>query len=193
MASTSTSTSKKVLIIGRSPEVNQRVVAQVNALGFSAAGTTDMAQAAAFDARDFDLIAMGGGVDPATRAALRATFKEQNKDVLLLNAFAPVAAQQIARALSPDARDLASDFSLEDGGEEIIASVTILEACNLHVDIYRPGASSQPDAVRVVESSVPRGTHVFRFKKELARDAFLSVLTVNDEEHHVHPLAKPLV
>lgn len=185
-----TTTSKRVLVIGRAGPVNHRVVDGLRELGFSAVGTTGESPAAEFHARDFELIAIGNGVDDASRRAFKESFKEQNKDVLLLDAYAPVAVKQIASALrrADGAPALASAFSVEDGGEELIARATIREACDLRLAIYRHRGSPEAEVVPVAESSVAPGSHVFKFAKELARDGFMAVLTLNEEEIHLERL-----
>jgi len=187
-----TTKAERVLVIGVVAEVNRQVVEGLKALGFSAVGTIEVSTAATdFHARDFDLIAMGGGVDPATRRRLRETFEEQSKDVLLLNAFAPVAVQQIAWALrgSRDGGQYASAFSVEDRGEKLEARVTTRRDCRLHLDVYRTRGTNQWDVVRVAEASVTAGAHGFEIDKELTRDGLMLVLTLNEEEHHHHRLA----
>ncbi|UQA63535.1 hypothetical protein E8A73_004950 [Polyangium aurulentum] len=186
-----TTKAERVLVIGVVAEVNRQVVDGLKALGFSAVGSIAPSTAATdFHARDFDLIAMGGGVDAATRRRLREAFEEQNKDVLLLDGFAPVAVQQIAWTLrgSRDGGSHASDFSVEDRGEKLEARVTTRRDCRLRLDVYRSRGTNQWDVVRVAEASVTAGAHGFEIDKEITRDALMLVLTLNEEEHLLHRL-----
>ncbi|WP_437714293.1 hypothetical protein WMF45_49390 [Sorangium sp. So ce448] len=89
----------RILVIGKRADVLERSVAALNKQGHSAVGTLSASPDTELHAGDFDLITIGGGVDAATRARLHARFKEQNKDVMVLDVYAPIASQQIARAL----------------------------------------------------------------------------------------------
>ncbi|WP_129353963.1 hypothetical protein [Sorangium cellulosum] len=182
---------KRMLIIGLKREPLDSGVAALRAQGYAAVGAVGPAAAAEFDARDFDLITIGGGVDAAPRAELKARFKAQNKDVMLLDVYRPIAMQQIAWALrrSSVEGELASAFSVSEGEDGLVANATILRDCRLRLDIYRyPGSSTEPEVVRVVEASVTPGAHAFPFDEALARDGFMAVLTLNGEEHHLHRL-----
>ncbi|WP_437806469.1 hypothetical protein [Sorangium sp. So ce1078] len=186
-----TSKPRRILVIGRRADVLQRGVAALNHQGFAAVGTVGDSPDTEFHAGDFDLITIGGGVDAATRERLRARFKEQNKNVMLLDVYAPIAGQQIARALKRNSveGELASAFSVTEGADAFAASVTIEVPCLLRLDIYSyRGSSLEPEIVRVADATVSPGAHVFKFEKELARDGFMVVLTLNDEEHHLHRL-----
>lgn len=186
-----TASANRVLVIGVLPEVNRGVVAELTALGISAVGTTDVQGATSYHAGDFEVIAMGGGVDPATRAELRKSFEAQSTSVRVIDTFAPIAARHIASALrrSPDAEGFASAFSVEDGGEKLIARVTVRRDCELRLDAY--AGPSPWKVTRVAASSVSPGSPVLEIEKELVRDALMLVLTLNDEEYHLHRLGAP--
>ncbi|WP_437963858.1 hypothetical protein WMF04_29535 [Sorangium sp. So ce260] len=182
---------RRILVIGRRADILQRSVEALNNQGFSAVGTVGESPETEFHAGDFDLITMGGGVDAATRERLRARFKAQNKEVMLLDVYAPIAGQQIARALRRNSveGELASAFSVAEDAGAFVASVTIEVPCALRLDIYSyRGSSLEPEIVRVADVTVSPGQHVFKIEKELARDGFMVVLTLNDEEHHLHRL-----
>ncbi len=93
-------TPSRVLVVGQSEPVLETVLDGLAELGMAATGTTDPAAAATrFHARDFALVAFGGGIPAPLRDALQRTFASQNPDVRLLDAHAPVAVRQIADAL----------------------------------------------------------------------------------------------
>src|SRR5262249_47576343 len=55
------------------------------ARGIAADGTTEAERASSdFDARNFALVAIGGGVDGQLRETLKSDFRRQNPDVILL-------------------------------------------------------------------------------------------------------------
>jgi N-hydroxyarylamine O-acetyltransferase len=90
----------RVLVLGQAPHVLEAVMHELGLLGLEVSGSTRPERAATdFDARDFDLIAFGGGVDRAVRAAAKAAFARRNPHVRLLDTFAPVAVHQIRQAL----------------------------------------------------------------------------------------------
>jgi N-hydroxyarylamine O-acetyltransferase len=91
---------KRVLLIGRDPLVLETVTAELAGAGLALSGTTRVAEATeGFHAGNFDLIALGGGLDTETRSRLKRAFAEQNPQVRLLDATAPVAVRQILDAL----------------------------------------------------------------------------------------------
>ncbi|WP_437529766.1 hypothetical protein WME79_48385 [Sorangium sp. So ce726] len=181
----------RILVIGKRADVLERGVAALNKQGHSAVGTLSASPDTEFHGGDFDLITLGGGVDAATRARLHARFKEQNKDVMVLDVYAPIASQQIAWALrrSSVEGELGSAFSVTEANDAFVARATIERACTLRLDIYSyPGGALEPEVTRIVDASVPQGTHEFRIEKALARTGFMAVLTLNGEEHHLHRL-----
>lgn len=91
---------RRVLLIGRDPMVLELVMKELAQTGLVVTGTNRVAEAATeFHAGDFELIALGGGLDAAMRAALRQAFEEQNPQVRLLDAFAPTAVRQVIDTL----------------------------------------------------------------------------------------------
>jgi hypothetical protein len=189
------SRAKRILVIGKRADILERSVAALNQQGHSAVGTSSESADAEFHAGDFDLITIGGGVDAATRARLHARFKEQNKDVMVLDVYAPIAGQQIAWALRRSAveGELGRAFSVTEGAGAFVARATIERACALRLEIYSyPGAALEPEIARIVDTSVTPGTHEFRLEEELVRNGFMAVLTLNGEEHHLHRLQQRL-
>jgi N-hydroxyarylamine O-acetyltransferase len=92
---------RRVLVIGRDPMVLELVMEELSQTGLVVSGTNRVAEAAReFHAGDFELIALGGGLDAATRAALRQAFAEQAPGTRLLDAFAPAAVRQIIDAFN---------------------------------------------------------------------------------------------
>jgi DNA-binding response OmpR family regulator len=89
-----------VLLIGRDAGVLEAVKGGLVSRGVAADGTTDAERASInFDARNFALVALGGGLSNSLRETLKRDFRRQNPDVILLDTFAPVAVQHITAAL----------------------------------------------------------------------------------------------
>jgi N-hydroxyarylamine O-acetyltransferase len=90
----------RVLVLGRSSEVLETVMQELADAGCAVQGSIDAEHAAAqFDARDFELIAFGGGLRGPLSERLKQAFERQNPKVRLLDTFAPLAAWQIVSAL----------------------------------------------------------------------------------------------
>lgn len=101
----------RVLVLGQSPVVLETVLQELGALGVAARGSTEPERAVtSFDPRAFDLLAIGGGVDPLTRAAAKRTFAAGNPTIRTIDTYAPVAARQILQALNGDATAPAVDL-----------------------------------------------------------------------------------
>jgi N-hydroxyarylamine O-acetyltransferase len=93
--------STRTLVIGRSPEVNRSVVGPLLDAGIDAQGCTQPEEASRrYDARQFDLIAIGAGVSGPLRGRLKREFTAQNPDIRFADVFAPVAVKQILQALA---------------------------------------------------------------------------------------------
>ena len=90
----------RVLVLGRSEAVLESVLGELTALGINARGTAEPEKAPErYDARDFDLIALGRGLLGEAGKALKAQFRERNTDVRFLDTYAPFAAHQIVTVL----------------------------------------------------------------------------------------------
>lgn len=93
----------RILLLGRSQLVLESVMAELIELGLTVEGTTRLDQAAmTFDAANFDLIAIGGGIADDVRADLKQAFAAQNREVRLLDASVPNAVAQVLAALNGD-------------------------------------------------------------------------------------------
>lgn len=90
----------RVLVLGRSELVLESVLAELTALGIDARGTAKPEKAPEhYDARNYDLIALGRGLLGEAGRSLKTQFRERNSDVRFLDIYAPFAAHQIVAAL----------------------------------------------------------------------------------------------
>ncbi len=95
----------RVLVLGRSPEVMETVLDELNELGIAAQGSTDPESApATYDASAFDLIALGGGLSGAPGKQLKAQFARQHPEAQFLDTSAPRAVREIVAALSGESQ-----------------------------------------------------------------------------------------
>jgi NAD(P)H-dependent FMN reductase len=94
---------RRILILGRSAQVQATLTKQLQTLGLDLdiETSTDTDNAAArFDARHYDLIVFGRGIVGPISHRLRGEFAYRNPNVDLLDAWSPVAARQIAAAVT---------------------------------------------------------------------------------------------
>lgn len=180
---TLTRTTRNVLVIGRLPAVNQRVIARLEARGYAAVGAAGQGTFDALDARGFDLVAIGAGVDPDTRAALRQRFQAQHPGVLLLDAYGPLAAEQVDTALrrAAGAPICLESLVLAEAGELQRIDVTVRRACRLQLDIYRHRGSPDPEVLPVAAADVIAGTHLFAVARALTGPGHMLVARADDE------------
>jgi N-hydroxyarylamine O-acetyltransferase len=90
----------RILVLGCSTDILESVLRELTDYGLAVDGSAEPETAAAhFDARDFGLIAFGGGLRGAPKKRLEAAFARQNPAIRFLDAWAPFAVQQIVAAL----------------------------------------------------------------------------------------------
>jgi hypothetical protein len=180
-----------VLVIGRSPAVLEKVLAGLRAVGIAAQGTTEVEKVSVhFDAKDFALIAFGGGVDTPTREQLKREFAQQNPKVVLLDTFALIAVQHIAATLC-DTREFAPRFEVAAYEGSYLVRLDVMKDCDAHVEVYhlqdpleaetivRQHVSSGPFEVRIDESKIHRGLNMI-------------VVTLGGREFYVHRIERTL-
>jgi NAD(P)H-dependent FMN reductase len=97
----------RVLILGRSAEVQREIVNGLDELelpSLDVQTSTDVDSALTqFDASDFDLIVFGRGIVGPISHRLRRAFAERNPSVHLLDAWSPAAVRQISAAVNGSA------------------------------------------------------------------------------------------
>lgn len=183
-------TARRVLVIGRIAEVNQRVVARLLGRGVAAVGASGDTPEAGIDAREFALIAIGSGVDPDSRAALKRGFRDQNPEVALLDAYGPVAAEQVVAALrqADGAPPRVDELAVEDAGEVLRVRVAVADVTALQLDVYRHRGSPEPEVIPVAAARVTAGAHTFAVARTFAAAGHMLVLRADDDEVHVRRL-----
>jgi len=177
---------KRVLILGASPEVLQKVVEQVKALGVQVEGSTDVKQAAAqFDAKDFDLIVFGSGIVGHISKSLRAEFARQKFDAAFLDTFAPVALRQIEATLKGEHKEqkYIKDFRVADDGiSDYLLQAEILEPCRVRIEVYKMGDAPAPRIILIAESVVEPGSFECRIDRKQRDYGHIIYTTFNDDE-----------
>ena len=176
-------TTKRVLIIGRVAAVNHRVVAWLVERGYAAVGAAGEGAFPELDARDFDLVAIGAGVDATTRAELKRRFQAQHPDVLLLDAYGPLAAEQVEDALrrAEGVPRCLESLVVEDAGEWRQVRVAVVRPCRLQLDVYRHHGSPEPDIMPVATAQVVAGTHLFAVARAWTGEGHMLILRTDDE------------
>jgi hypothetical protein len=190
----SAQTSKRVLVLGRSPQVNQGVVEPLGALGVQIQGSTDPDNAAKlFEAKDFELIVFGRGIVGPLSERLAREFTAQNPDVRFIDAVAPVAVKQILSALQHDPRvpRYAADFRVVDDSFGCLVKANILQPCTVKLIVYNhPGTDTLPTEL-VDESEVKPGPFERRVAARYLKHAHSLLMILDDDEYRLHPLTSP--
>jgi hypothetical protein len=148
-------TQMPALLLGARHDVMDRALAELQRIGIEARGTTNMDTAAVeFNAREFDVVAFGGGISNDVRDRLKREFTAQNPHVRLVDVFAPVAIAQIVAALKPSAEPkLASGFEVTERNGAHVVRVDVAAECDVRVQLFQ----SPVDGKTVVEQRVSRG------------------------------------
>jgi hypothetical protein len=179
----------RVLVLGRLPDILQDVTQQLVERGVSARGSIDAEHAAdQFDAKDFDLISFGGGVVGPLNERLRLEFARQNSHVQFLDVFAPVAVKQIVSALASPDKPLryVADFNVAEDGLDYVMSATILQRCEVRIEVHQTLEAPLP-RVRVVEQSAAApGPFERRIDAHYRIHGHMLVMMLNDEECCLH-------
>jgi hypothetical protein len=175
----------RVLVVGRQPEVLQDVMAQLVARGVSARSAGDAEHAAdQFDAKDFDLISFGGGVVGPLNERLRQEFTRQSSQVQFLDVFAPVAVKQIISALAGPDRPLkyVADFHVAEDGLDYVVTATILQPCEVRIEVHETLEAPLPRVKVVEESAAAPGPFERRIDAHYRIHGHMLVMMLNDEE-----------
>lgn len=178
---------RRVLIIGRSPEVNQGVVRPLLDLGIAAIGFTQPEEASRrFNARDFELIVFGRGALRPVSDRLKVEFAEQNPNARFVDAIQPVAVKQTLAALLHDPRTprFVSTFRVVREGTNDRITATILASCHVTLTVYRVGESGLVSDV-LADFDIQPG--LFERRSDTFHLANSLLLTANEEEYHLHP------
>lgn len=180
---TQSRTTRRVLIIGRVAAVNQRVVGQLALRGYTAVGAAGEGLFPELDAGEFDLVAIGAGVDAVTRADLKRRFQVQHPGVLLLDVYGPLAAEQIEDTMrrSEGVPRCLESLVVEDGGEWRLVRVTVHRPCHLQLDVYRHRGSPEPNIAPIASARVIAGTHLFAVAQAFTGEGHMLVLRTDDE------------
>jgi hypothetical protein len=129
-------TSKRILLLGKRPDVMQRLLRQVHAAGLQAQGSTDLATLhQQFNALDFDLIGLGGGLEPPERQALTVEFQRRNPAVEVVDLVAPLVVEQLRYHTQKGAAPLLSDLRVRVPNDVEI-SFSTADACKLEASFY---------------------------------------------------------
>ncbi|MBK7829776.1 hypothetical protein [Nannocystis sp.] len=176
-------TTRRILLIGRVPAINQRVVAQLGARGADVVGAAGEGSFPELDARGFDLVAIGAGVDPETRASLKQRFRAQHPDVLLLDVYGPLATEQIYTILrrASGTPALAEDIALGDAGEVVQVHVTVRQSCRLRLDVHRHRGSPEPEVIPVAAVQAIAGVHTFAVARAFTGEGHMLIVRADDD------------
>jgi hypothetical protein len=165
------------------------VVAKLVGRGHAAVGAAGEGTFPELDARGYDLVAIGSGVDAGTRAALKQRFAAQHPGVILLDVYGPLASEQIEAALRRADGEPAvlESLILENSGEQRPVRVTVRRPCRVQLDVYRHRGSPQAEVLPVAAVRVTAGTHQFAVPQALTGEGHMLVVWTDDDVE-VRPL-----
>jgi len=175
-----------ILVIGKHPEVLEKILAGLRAKGIAALRTTEVEKASVdFNAKDLALVAFGGGVDLPVRERLKREFKQQNPDVILLDTFAPVAIQHIAAALRGDRAQFASRFEITEHEGSYIIHLDVMRECDVRVEVYHLRDALQAETI--VEQHISSGPFEARIDEgKISRGLNMILVTLGGSEFYIH-------
>ena len=176
----------RVLVLGRLPDVMQDVTQQLVARGVSARGSIDAEHAAEeFDAKDFDLISVGGGVVGPLNERLRLEFTRQNSHVQFLDVFAPVAVKQIVAALEGPDKPLryVANFNVAEDGLDYVMTATILQPCEVRIEVHQTLEAPLPRVLVVEQSAAAPGPFERRIDAHYRIHGHMLLMMLNDDEY----------
>ncbi|MVM40455.1 hypothetical protein GO730_26970 [Spirosoma sp. HMF3257] len=187
---------KKVLLVGRNPNVLTSLASVLTEEGFAVKTTSLVEQASRdFKATDFDVIAFGRGVDAQTNAMLRAEFAGHNSAILFVDGLAPVIpllVKQIKLELSDKAvnRHVVTGFSCERTDDTLRINVFTAIDCQLMVDLYQLDTIHTTQRKTLVSEYIEAGKHTFSIESlpDLTSTINFLVAEVADLDLAVLPL-----
>jgi len=181
-----------VLVIGKDPEVLATVKEGLIARGIATDGTTDAERASIdFDARDFALVAFGGGVTSPLRERLKDDFRRQNPDVVLLDTLAPVAVSHISAALSRDAgkREFATRFEIIEDAGSYLMHLDLKKECDVCMEVYH--ANNGIRGITLGRGRLSAGPFAFRIHEREIHDGLNIILvTLDSTEIYLHKIER---
>jgi hypothetical protein len=181
-----------VLLIGKTSEILEKVKAGLRAKGIVAHGTIEIEKASVnFDAKNFALVAFGGGVPIPLREKLKSEFKQQNPDVILLDTFAPIAVEHIAAALRGDLdkREFGSRFEVTEHGGSYIVRLDVMKECEVRVEAYHLAERLQAETI--LEQHIPSGPFEARIdESKIHRGQNMILVTLGGTEFYFHRIER---
>jgi hypothetical protein len=182
--------SGRVLVIGRSPEVNQGVVERLVELGINARGFTQLDSASELNAREFDLIVFGRGALGPLSERLKREFATQNPDARFIDTIAPVAAEQTLAALAHDPRipRFVERISVSARVGVVDVEATVLASCQVVFTLFM--SNGRLVSKELGQVSADPGALSLRVAAGDLENANSLLLTAEGTEHHLHAFLK---
>lgn len=190
MSGPSATSGNRVLVLGRLQTVLDPILHELRRRGIAAQGTVAAEQAPErFDARDFDLISIGGGLFGAAADRLKAAFGRQNPDVRFLDAFGPVAVRQIVAALGnhrPADPHLGDLRVVADGPDQVVYA-TVRKPATVTVEVYRTIEAPPPPVDPIIRQTVQPGPFTARIAARYLPHALMLLVTVAEDADEFFP------
>lgn len=177
----------RLLLLGKNPNVMARLLAELQAQGIPAVGSTAPERATTeFDAGQLDVIGLGGGFSDAERQELKCAFQLQNPAVLLVDLAAATAVAQL-RYLARKPAETPLQLGGVRAAQDAIGAWTVRFTATAPLDVtvavhqYTPALTETvlfQGEVSAGEAAVPLPVHALA---PAGKALFLTVAAVSGE------------
>jgi hypothetical protein len=108
--------------------------------------------------------------------------------VQFLDVFAPVAVKQIVSALASPDKPLqyVADFSVAENGLDYVMTATILQRCEVRIEVHQTLEAPLPRVIVVEQSAAAPGPFERRIDAHYRIHGHMLVMMLNDEECCLH-------
>lgn len=155
-----TTLSGRVLLVGKRQRVLDEVAAELSRLGLYVHEETDVAQAAALDGSNYEVLAVGRAISGSKRTELISRLRALNPRLKVVEGLAPITpvlVAQVEEALTSPGRDasVVGSVSLETVNSRVV--ITLRRACETQVVLHRLDMFYRAHEIEVHRGPLVRG------------------------------------
>lgn len=176
----------RTLLIGKSKSILKRLSQALEREGIASVWSDNITQAVTnMHAVDFDLVAVGRGIQLFDKKLLQDTFRKQSPDILFVDGLAPIIpllVNQIKYAYdswSTSAR-LFSILNVEKTSAGLKMNFVVTEPVFLHVELYRQHTLFRTITESITLGHVTKGQHFMIFPPALFSNSSFDFMVVKN-------------
>lgn len=176
----------RTLLIGKSKSILKRLSQALEREGIASVWSDNITQAVTnMHAVDFDLVAVGRGIQLFDKKLLQDTFRKQSPDILFVDGLAPIIpllVNQIKYAYdswSTSAR-LFSILNVEKTSAGLKMNFVVTEPVFLHVELYRQHTLFRTITESITLGHVTKGQHFMIFPPALFGNSSFDFMVVKN-------------